>query len=146
MRIRAARGDDFDAVTALLEELGRPQVTDAARADCFAVFEQQVIDPERHHIVCEDDAGEVVGFCSLEFRPRLNQVTPEAWIPDLIVTERARMRGIGRALLDEAERRARDHGCHALRLESGYQRAEAHHLYSRAQMRDSGKEFYKRLR
>ena len=57
--------------------------------------------------MAEDD-GEVIGFCSLHFRERLNYPTPDAWVPDLIVTERARRRGAARLLLEEAERRARD--------------------------------------
>ena len=146
MRIRAARGDDYEQVTELLEELGRPHVSAGLRPDCFAIFESQVIAPDSHHIVCEDDEGRVVGFCSIHFRSRLNHPTQEAWVPDLIVTEASRMRGIGRALLEEAERRARERGCHALVLESSYQRAEAHHLYRRFQMRDTGKQFAKRFR
>ena len=35
----------------------------------------------------------------MEFRERLNRPNREAWIPDLIVTERSRGRGLGRALL-----------------------------------------------
>jgi GNAT superfamily N-acetyltransferase len=46
-------------------------------------------------------------------------------------------------MLEEAEARARDRGCHALTLESGYQRAEAHHMYRRFGMRDDGKSFLK---
>jgi GNAT superfamily N-acetyltransferase len=145
MRIRAARGDDFDDVTRLLEELGRPHVSAGVRDECFGVFESQVIDPDCHHIVCEDDEGRIVGFCAIHFRSRLNHATQEVWIPDLIVTESARMRGVGRALMEEAERRARERGCHALVLESGYRRAEAHHLYRQLQMRDFGKQFAKAL-
>ena len=37
-------------------------------------------------------------------------------------------------------------GCHALTLESGYQRAEAHHMYRQFRMRDVGKSFYKLMR
>jgi len=86
-----------------------------------------------------------VGFCAVHFRERVNHPTDEAWVPDLIVAERARRRGIGAALLDEVERRARARECHAIALESGYQRAEAHHLYRTFHMRDTGKQFYKPL-
>src|SRR5204863_5508418 len=126
VRVRAASRADFEAVTALLELLGRPKVTDAAREDCRAVFEEQVVDPNAHHIVAEEDDGTVVGFCSLHFRERLNHPTDEAWVPDLIVAEEARRRGIGAAMLDEVERRARPRGGHAITLQPGYQRAEAH--------------------
>jgi GNAT superfamily N-acetyltransferase len=145
MKIRAARRDDYAAVTRLLEELGRPVVGDADEADCRAVFDEQVVDPDSHHLVAETSHG-VVAFCSLHFRTRLNWPSPEAWIPDLVVTEGARRAGIGLALIEEAERRARERGCHALALESGYRRAEAHHLYRQFRMRDDGKFFRKLLR
>jgi GNAT superfamily N-acetyltransferase len=145
MRVRAARRDDFEGVTRLLEELGRPLVLSEAEADCRAVYDEQVVDPDTHHIVAEDGSG-LIAFASLHFRGRLNHPTQEAWIPDLLVTERARRRGVGRALLEEAERHARDRGCHLLALESGYQRAEAHHMYRQFRMRDVGKSFVKPLR
>ena len=145
MTIRAARRDDFDAVTRLLELLGRPDVTGATEEDCRAVYEAQVVDPDAHHIVAEL-RDEVVAFASMHFRTRLNHVTEEAWIPDLIVAESARRRGIGRALLEEAERKARERGCHMIELESAYFRAEAHHMYRQFGMRDAGKSFYKALK
>jgi GNAT superfamily N-acetyltransferase len=144
MKVRAARRDDFDAVVRLLEELGRPLVTSETEADARAVYDEQIVDPDSHHIVAEDASG-VVAFASLHFRGRLNRPTQEAWIPDLIVAENARRRGVGRALLDEAERHARERGCYALALESAYFRAEAHHMYRQFKMRDVGKAFYKEL-
>ena len=142
--IRAARGDDFEAVARLLEALGRAPVTDATRAEVEALFRQQVVDPTAHHMVAED-AGEVVAFCSLHFRRRLNFVAEEAWIPDLFVADAARRQGIAMALLEEVERRALARGCGQLTLESGHQRAEAHDLYRRFRMRDAGRYFTKRL-
>jgi GNAT superfamily N-acetyltransferase len=146
MKVRAARRDDFEQVTRLLEELGRPVVGAGEAPDVRAVYDEQVVDPNAHHLVAEVDGGELVAFCSLHFRPRLNWPSLEAWVPDLVVTESARRAGIARALLDEAQRRARERGCHSLTLESGYRRAEAHHLYRQFGMRDTGKQFYKALR
>ena len=145
MRVRAARRDDFEAVTRLLEELGRPAVTSASEPDCRAVYDKQIFDPDAHHIVAEDE-HEVIAFASVHFRARLNHPTEEVWVPDLIVTERARRRGVARALLEEVEQRARDRGCHMFQLESAYFRAEAHHLYRQFKMRDLGKAFYKALK
>lgn len=144
MRIRAARRDDFEAVTRLLEDLssGRPAVTPESEEDCRAVFEAQIFDPYSHHIVAETPSG-IVAFLSLHFRTRLNWPTEEAWVPDLYVAPEVRRQGIGRALLEEAEQRARDRGCHRLQLESGYRRAEAHHMYRQFGMRDDGKYFIK---
>lgn len=142
MNVRLAAAGDFEIVTALLEELGRARVTDETRDACRTVFEEHVAGSEAAHLVAEED-GEVVGFCSLHFRERLNHPTPDAWMPDLIVTERARRRGAARMLLEEAERRARTRGCWSLTLESGYTRTEAHLLYEAFGMTDLGKYFGK---
>ena len=143
--IRAARGDDFEAVATLLEKLGRAKVTPETRDDCQALFRQQIVDPNAHHMVAVNADGEVVAFCSLVFRPRLNHVREEAWIPDLIVREASRREGIGRALLGEAEERAAARGCAIMTLESSYERSEAHQLYRRFGMRDGGRYFIKQV-
>src|SRR4051795_2700151 len=104
VKIRRVDANDFGDVTRLLEELGRPNVDVGAREGARAIFEQQLRDAE--HLVALDDDGTAVGFCSLHIRPRLNFPTPEAWIPDLIVTESSRATGVGRALLEAAEARA----------------------------------------
>ena len=145
MTVRPAGAGDFEAVSALLGALGRPQVTDATRAECRAGFERQVADPSSHHSVAETSDGDVVGFCSMHFRARLNHPTDEAWIPDLIVLEEARGTGVGRELMEEQERRARGHGCHALALESAYHRTDAHRFYGNLGLRDLSKAFYKQL-
>lgn len=146
MRIRAARGEDFDRVTALLELAGRPPLTPETHADAEAIYERQVHDPDSHHLVGEDEAGHIVGFCGLHFRRRLNHATEEAWVPELFVLEDARTHGLGRALLDEAERRARERNCHSFVLEAGYRHAEVHALCAGRKMRDVGKQFRRDLR
>ena len=136
---------DFAAVTDLLEQLGRARVTNEDYAACRDLFAQQLDEPDTDHLVAEDERGNVVGFCSLHYRRRLNYVEPQGWIPDLIVTPAARGRGTARALLDRAEELAGQRGCWELTLESGYDRREAHLLYTAAGMQDAGKMFRKRL-
>jgi GNAT superfamily N-acetyltransferase len=145
VKVRLAAAHDFEAVAALLEELGRPRVTEETRDGCLAMFERQLADSSAAHLVAEDEGAEVVGFCSLHFRDRLNYPTPDAWVPDLIVTESARRRGAGRALLEEAERRARERGCWLLALESAHHRTEAHAFYRAFEMTDAAKAFAKLL-
>lgn len=144
MRVRRAEPGDFGSVTALLEELGRAKVTAQTREAARQVFEAQLAEPGAGPLVVED-GGELIACCSLHFRPRLNRPTPDAWIPDLIVTAQARRRGAARALLEEAERRARERGCWALTLESGYARKEAHVLYEAFGMTNEGYYFGKPL-
>jgi len=145
MQVRPATASDFPAVCTLLVELGRPAVGDRTRQSCRRRFDTDLADPGADHLVAEDDRGETIGFVSLHYRPRLNQASEEAWVPDLIVTERARGTGAGRALLAEAERRARVRGCHRLALESGAARRRAHAVYLAAGMTDDGRYFTKEL-
>ena len=50
---------------------------------------------------------------------------------------------MARALLGEAERLAREAGCHGMTLESGHHRAEAHRLYEAFGMTNAGFYFTK---
>lgn len=145
LRIRAAESEDFEVVAELLEALGRAAVTDETRERCRAIFDAHVASSEAGHLVAVDEGTDVVGFCSLHFRERLNYASPDAWVPDLFVAEPARRRGAGRLLLEQAERHARHRGCLWLMLESGYDRTDAHRLYAEFGMRDAGKYFVKPL-
>jgi GNAT superfamily N-acetyltransferase len=145
MNVRSAEPRDFDSVTRLLEELGRATVTDETRDRCREIYASQVSDPTADHLVAENDDGEIVGFCSLHFRNRLNHPTPQAWVPDLIISDSLRRTGIGQALLDHAEQRAIDRGCWEITLESAHHRREAHRFYAAFGMRDAGLFFRKLL-
>lgn len=145
MNVRAARGEDFERVLPLVLELGRPPDHHRTHEDIKVLYEQQVVDPNAHHLVAEDEDGHIIGFLALHFRMRIGWVTSEAWVADLIVADGARQAGVGRALIDEAESVARARESHRLVLDSGYRDAEAHQLFRSSGMRDMGKHFVKHL-
>jgi GNAT superfamily N-acetyltransferase len=146
VEIREARRDDWLAVAALLAELGRPDVLAEADADAHReAFEEYLARPDSVALVAEED-GRIVGFVDMEYRSRLNFSSPQAWIPDLVVTERARSQGTGKALLAACEERARTHGCFALSLESASWRERAHAFYEREGMQHVSASFAKLLR
>jgi GNAT superfamily N-acetyltransferase len=136
--VRRAEEGDFDAVTRLLAELGRPQVGPAEEPAASQVFRRHIERDDTASLVAVADDGEIVGFCSLEFRQRLNRTTEQAWVPDLVVTESARSTGAGRALLEGAFAVARERGCYELTLESGWKRDVAHRFYEIAGMSRDG--------
>ena len=143
--VRPARADDWPAVAALLEGLGRPAVLagqDAGRhGDLFAVYLARA---DASALVAEVD-GDVVGFVDVEFRQRLNHSTRQAWIPDLVVEESHRGRGVGRALLAQVEELARQRGCWGMALESAKWRQRAHAFYRGRGWRDVSLSFTKPL-
>jgi GNAT superfamily N-acetyltransferase len=143
--LREARPGDWPEVAALLAELGRPDVrnTDEEPAARLA-FERYLDRDDTEAFVAELD-GRVVGFVNVEFRDRLNFTTQEAWIPELIVGEDARGKGIGAALLERCEQAARERDCWSLSLESANWRDRAHAFYLREGMEDLAHAFVKVL-
>jgi ribosomal protein S18 acetylase RimI-like enzyme len=139
IEIRPIRDEDadFEAATRLLAELGRPAPTDEKLPALRRTYAQHVGRDDTGSMLALLD-GSPVGFVSLEFRQPFFTLAPQAWVPDLLVTEAARGRAIGAALLDAAMAEAQRRGAYSLALESGHHRAVAHRLYSAAGMLDVG--------
>lgn len=141
MKVRRATEADFSSVAALLAALGRPDVRDDPDGTHRRAFAAYLGRADAVALVAEDEDGKVVGFCDLEFRARLAFETEQAWIPDLIVDEVHRSRGVGATLLAEATRLSRDRGCWSLTLESASWRTRAHAFYEREGLVGSGLSF-----
>ena len=139
VEIRPVRDDDddFAATTGLLAELGRPAPTDEKLPALRRTYAQHVGRGDTGSLLALLD-GRPVGVISLEFRQPFFTRALQAWIPDLVVTETARGRDIGAALLDAAFAEAERRGAYAAALESGHHRAIAHRLYATAGMADVG--------
>lgn len=145
MWVREARAGDWPEVSALLAELGRPDVRGTAEEESARqLFERYLSRDDTFAFVAELD-GRVVGFANVELRERLNFSTLEAWIPELIVTEEARSKGAGGALLQKCEEVARARDCWSLNLESATWRERAHAFYEREGMKDVARAFVKVL-
>lgn len=138
--VRPATVKDADAVVTLLAEMGRPTPTLETRGAIRGTYERMLSRPEAQFLVAQR-GGRVVGFCALEFRDRLNHLTQEAWVPELVVTESERGKGVGRALLEGAMREATERRVHRLTLETGYDYARAIRFYQHAGLTDAGKFF-----
>ncbi len=128
---------DFDATTRLLAELGRPAPSEERLPALRRTYAQHVARSDAGSRLALLD-GVPVGFISLEFRQPFFTTAPQAWVPDLIVTEPGRGRRIGALLLEAAFAESAARGAYALALESGHQRAVAHRLYASAGMADVG--------
>jgi GNAT superfamily N-acetyltransferase len=145
VRIREAGPSDWPAVSGLLAELGRPDVREtAAETEARQFYERYLARPDAVALVA-DDGGQVVGFLDMEFRTWLNFTAPQAWIPDLVVAEDARGKGIGTALLSRAEEIARTRGCWSMALESATWRERAHAFYVANGWEETGRAFTRLL-
>ncbi|HKW12705.1 MAG TPA: GNAT family N-acetyltransferase [Gemmatimonadaceae bacterium] len=86
-------------------------------------------------IFLAEDAGEVVGLVMVLSRVPFEQLDEPpghyALVAELVVREGFRRRGIARALLDVAERHARDAGAPELRIDVLSENTAARQLYLR---------------
>jgi len=139
VEIRPIHDDDadFEAATRLLAELGRPSPAEEKLSALRRTYAEHVSRPETGSRLAFLD-GAAVGFISLEHRQPFFVPAPQAWIPDLVVTEAARGKRIGAALLDAAFEESRRRGAYAVALESGSHRTVAHRLYESSGMTDAG--------
>ncbi len=131
IEVRPARPGDVAALLELYRQLAegfghQPAAPDRAGALLAEISKQ----PHRTLLVAVCD-GQVVGTADLVVvRPNLtHEGRPWAAIENVVVDGRARRRGAGRALMEEAIRRAREAGCHRVQLLSNNRRTEAHAFY-----------------
>ena len=145
IEIRPATPEDWPSIAALLAELGRPDVRGDAREDEHRALFVQYLQRADTLALVGVRGRRVVGFVDMEYRPRLNHLMPQAWIPDLIVAEAERGAGVGKALLGRAEELARERGCWSITLESANWRRDAHRFYVREGWTDAAKSFGKQF-
>jgi GNAT superfamily N-acetyltransferase len=142
--IRPITASDGAAVTQLLVGFGPARTPTAERMDAvlrtFALHAGGVVAGERHAVVAELD-GEPVGVCNLEWQRPFWTDELHAWLPDLIVSEAYRGRGIGRSLLADAVAAAAGRNAAQLSLESGPTREAAHALYRASGFTQAGRTY-----
>jgi ribosomal protein S18 acetylase RimI-like enzyme len=79
--------------------------------------------------VAQDSAGERLGFAMVEPSKHFTG-TPEAYMGELVVSEEAERRGVGRALVDACTEWARAQGYSILALNTGAGNVVARRFYS----------------
>jgi GNAT superfamily N-acetyltransferase len=121
--LRNATPDDAERLAALLTDEGYPAgETDlAGRIARFSTAESRVVVAEA--------AGEVVGFVAFHLVPRFETDDRFVRILAVVVDPGVRERGVGRQLLAETERVAREESASFLEITAGHHRPEARQLY-----------------
>lgn len=138
--LRNATPGDAADVAALLGILGYPcEPIDAAER-----IAQVQHDPRQALILARRD-GIACGLLSLDFMYYLPLGTTTCRVTALVVGEHARGHGIGRALLRDAERRARVGGAARLEVTSAGHRTEAHAFYRACGFSEGAVRFVKLL-
>lgn len=126
MRVRRMTTGDAAAVAALSGQLGYPAGEEAIRRRWAAVDGE----PDHALFVTETADGRVVGWVHVHER-RLMLADGMAEVLGLVVDEGERGTGVGRRLVDEAERWSLARGCGSMRISSNVVRREAHAFYQK---------------
>lgn len=121
--LRPATPDDAERIAALFTDEGYPAgPTDIVeRLGRFASDEAQVI--------VADNGGEVLGFVALVALPRFEHGDRILRVVALVVDPGVRERGIGRLLMEDAERVGRSVGAAFAEITAGHHRPDARRLY-----------------
>jgi GNAT superfamily N-acetyltransferase len=98
-------------------------------ADCQKVLKQLKKYPGAELVVAEDE-GEVVGTTFYAVLPAFaHQTRPFCIVEYVVVDEKLRSKGIGKALMDYCKERAKAAGCYKIMLASSKFRTRAHKFY-----------------
>ena len=122
--LRRATEADAEVVAELSEQLGYPIAVDAVRGR----LAQFVNDPNHAVVVAVRD-GQVCGWVHVHIQQSIELAGPRGEIMGLVVSRDVRRSGVGRLLMEEAERWARDRGLDLMVLRSNLQRPESHAFY-----------------
>jgi GNAT superfamily N-acetyltransferase len=140
VEIRDAGPDDAARLAELLGQLGYPTEADAVvrRLERLAA---SGID----RVLVAVDGGSIVGLVSVHVSRSLEYDGDAAKVSAVVVDERRRATGVGRALIAAAEAEARDRGCEVLWLTTAEYRAGAHAFYRALGFEETGRRFARSL-
>ncbi len=139
LTIRTPSAADTATIAELSGQLEYPASEQEAQArmDALAADDQIVLVAEL--------GGNVAGIATAHVAPVLVFDEPICRVDVLVVADRARRRGVGRALMAAVEDEARRRGCGLVALESAVRRVEAHEFYRAIGYEDSALAFEKHL-
>jgi ribosomal protein S18 acetylase RimI-like enzyme len=140
LRVREAETRDLAAITGLVGQLGYP----SEEGEVAERLERLAADPRSWVYVAVEEEW-VVGVAAMHVMSILERDHPIARITAMVVDERARGQGVGRALLERLEPLARAEGCDRIDLTSRYDREEAAAFYRRMGFEDTSLRFVKHL-
>ena len=129
---------DGEAIARLISDLGHKMTADGVRA---RISSNLAGGPQ----LVATEEGRVIGLCGLHIMTVIYRPMPVGRITILEVAEEHRGRGVGRALVAEAERRLREAGCGMIELTSNERLVDAHEFYRRLGFEQTSKRFAKLL-
>jgi ribosomal protein S18 acetylase RimI-like enzyme len=146
VKLIPAKMTDAKSIIELQAQLDRPLPKNKHQ---IRKFQQLVKDyirlKDSRGIILATSNSKVIGMVSYILIDRLNQPLSELWIPELVVTNEYRNRGIGKRLVQKCESIARRNKCYRIRLESRNDRIDSHDFYKKIGFSQMALAFEKKL-
>jgi N-acetylglutamate synthase-like GNAT family acetyltransferase len=140
MSIRKAEKSDITALSSLMTDLSRHFVTPDDILNRLQLVADSPIDSL---FVCEEN-GKILGLQGFRIRKNIEEVSRYGEASALVVNADDRLKGVGRFMMDYAEKLARKSECKGTWLVSGFAREEqAHKFYKRLGYVTTGYRFVK---
>jgi len=121
--LRSATVADAERIAALFTDEGYP----SGPSDIVERLAR--FDSDGSRVIVADNGGEVLGFVAVHALPRFEHSDRIIRIMALVVDAGERGRGIGRLLMEEAERIGRDLDAAFAEVTAGHHRPDARRLY-----------------
>lgn len=124
MKIRSALLSDVDSITSVLESTAEvSSVMSRGREANLGIIQNNLEKVLRSDssttLVAENNAGTVVGYCTVHWVPFLFLEGGEGYITELFIHKNNRAKGIGSELLNRIEKEAQEKGCSRVSLLNG---------------------------
>jgi ribosomal protein S18 acetylase RimI-like enzyme len=140
LRVREVQVEDLAAIVDLVGQLGYPSEERAVAER----LERLAADP-RSWVYVAVEGQRIVGLAAVHVMSILERDHPIARITAMVVDDRVRGSGVGRALLERLEERALAEGCDKIDLTTRHEREEAAAFYRRMGFEDTSLRFVKDL-
>jgi ribosomal protein S18 acetylase RimI-like enzyme len=137
--IREANDNDIEVLAELMSELTNEPVSTQTAKDRLNFVKNSPFD---FFYVCVENQ-EVLGFLAFRIRENIEAPTRYGEISAIVVNPKVRNKGVGRFLMEYAEKLAKEHGCIGTWLVSGFGREEAHKFYKKLGYEITGYRFRK---
>lgn len=124
-RLQTANEQTRNEINALLRELSQSP----EKRECSLSLLQKIVKSKESELWTASENGVIVGMATLALVVKPGGIT--ARVEDVVVLERERGKGLGRALIEKILERARAHGATMAQLNSRPSREAANALYQK---------------
>ena len=140
--VRAAESRDASSLVTLVAELGYP----ASDEQLQSRLERLASSDRVRVLVATDGSGrDVLGLCTVHLLSTIHADGDVAQLTALVVSERARGKGVGRVLVGEAEIWSRRQGAARIVVTTALHRSGAHAFYERLGYAHTGRRYGRTL-